>query len=336
MANLDLVTCGVGTIFGTAFIFTLLLPISSKPMLSIMSKWYGSIVQVMLVGICIASLSNFVQGEQVVVVILDDSGSMNEKMRTNSGSTSRMGAARNSLIKVINSLPEDTKFGVRLLNGKNVDRKLIPLGLLNREDAVKTISRVSATGGTPLGQVMREGADELLQYRNLNKYGSFRLLIITDGEANDRDLVATYLPMILARGISIDVIGVGMKETHQLASQAHSYRSVNDAEGLEKAVSEILAEPLDNQDISQDFELLAQIPDEFASQAIESLTSPDNSPLTAGSEDSNIERIYNPESNANGTGDTVLGFACCGFIPCMMTLLVIAIIFRVIKKQNRR
>ena len=51
-----------------------------------------------------------------------------------------------------------------------------------------------------------------------------------------------HAPAVMARGINLDVIGVGMSATHSLAKMAHSYRKANDARSLERAVAEVFAE----------------------------------------------------------------------------------------------
>ncbi len=58
-----------------------------------------------------------VLGHDIVVVVLDDSGSMKDMMNTDRGRMSRMEAAKVALEKVIVKLPTDTQLGVLLLNG---------------------------------------------------------------------------------------------------------------------------------------------------------------------------------------------------------------------------
>ncbi len=90
------------------------------------------------------------------------------------------------------------------------------------------LEQIRAKGGTPLGQYIKEGADELLRLRAKEPFETYRLLIVTDGEASDAPYLASILPDLVSRGISMDVIGVAMKEQHSLAKSAHTYRSADD------------------------------------------------------------------------------------------------------------
>jgi hypothetical protein len=53
--------------------------------------------------------------ENVVVIVLDDSRSMLEKMQTDQGKQARMVVAKQALRRVIEQLPDETKLGVLLL-----------------------------------------------------------------------------------------------------------------------------------------------------------------------------------------------------------------------------
>ena len=76
---------------------------------------------------------------------------------------------------------------------------------------------------------MKQGADALLDARKKQfGYGTYRLLVVTDGETDDAGLVDGYTPDIISRGITIDAIGVEMQSQHTLATMVHSYRSADD------------------------------------------------------------------------------------------------------------
>ena len=134
-----------------------------------------------------------------VVIILDDSGSMNESMQ---GTRIRkMDGAKRALTQVIEQIPESTKVGILLLNGaKAANHWLVPLGPLDKNLAQAKVKSISAGGGTPLGEAMRIAADQLLQARAKAVYGTYRLIVVTDGEATDKELLEQYLPDVLSRG----------------------------------------------------------------------------------------------------------------------------------------
>lgn len=221
-----------------------------------------------------------VEAGQNVVVVLDDSGSMMESMRSGPGLT-KMEAAKGALLTVLDSLPPDAKVGVVRLNGPLGGEWVFPLATVDRNAIRTAIQSVRPIGGTPLGERMKTGADALLALRDQQHYGSYRLLIVTDGQASDEYRVNQYLPDILRRGIWVDVIGVDMEGDHQLATQVHTYRRADDPESLEQAIREVFAEstggPGDADD--SDFEWLAAIPDEVAVAALDALTKSGNYPI---------------------------------------------------------
>jgi hypothetical protein len=219
-------------------------------------------------------MSELVAAETTVVVLLDDSGSMRNQMRTDSGVEPRMTVAKTALKRVVEQLPQQTTLGLLLMNGSRRDGGwLIPLAPLDRKSALAKIANVTADGGTPLGQSMRTAMDELLELRKNVPYGDYRLLVVTDGEATDRNVLDQYLPDMVARGITIDVIGVDMQSAHTLASRTHSYRRANDAASFEQALTEIFAESADsNADGgASNFDMIAGLPDAFATEALAAL-----------------------------------------------------------------
>jgi hypothetical protein len=139
-------------------------------------------------------------------------------------------------------------------------------------------------GATPLGAYIKRGADRLLEARAKQfGYGTFRLLIVTDGEAQDQALVDRYTPEVMARGITVDVIGVGMRKNHTLATRVHSYRSANDPAALKRALAEVFAEVGSSRtDAAADaeaFATLAPLPAEVAAAMIQALSTSGNQPI---------------------------------------------------------
>lgn len=224
----------------------------------------------------------------VVVIVLDDSGSMNDRMKSDGKREPRMVVAKRALQKLVEQLPEEeTQLGVLLLNGsKKTGGWLVPLGRLYREDTLKKIQIVLPNGGTPLGRSLKTAMDALLEHRRKQPAGDYRLLVVTDGEATDKKLLQTYLPDIVARGIFVDVIGVDMQSDHTLAQRSHSYRRADDAASLERALTEVFAESTYSDDFNAaqaDFDMLAAIPDELAEKALVGLADLQQHPIGAKS-----------------------------------------------------
>jgi uncharacterized protein YegL len=216
-----------------------------------------------------------------VVVLLDASGSMKEMM-PGSGST-KMIVARQALERVLAEVPDTTNVGILVFGGRVSDHWIYPLGPIDRNGLRSAIRRPQPSGGTPLGRFLKIAADRLLEQRAAQHgYGTYRLLVVTDGEAGDAPLVNAYTPDIMARGITVDVVGVDMADDHTLATRVHSYRRADDPDALVRAVTAVFAEvgrAGDDDTSDEQFALLAAIPDDAALPIIEALTRAGNHPI---------------------------------------------------------
>lgn len=219
-----------------------------------------------------------------IVVILDASGSMKDKFRGDQ-TKSKMDAAKEALQEVLAKVPDGTNIGVLVFSGQNIPNEWVyPLGPKNTNKLIQAINHLQPAGGTPLGRFIRIGANRLLEQREKQyNYGNYRLLVVTDGEAQDSEKVAKYTPEILNRQIRVDVIGVDMKTDHQLAQDADSYRRADNPGELVAAVSQILAETggagteVDGED---PFEYIAPLSPEIAVDLIKRITTtPSNSAI---------------------------------------------------------
>ena len=217
-----------------------------------------------------------------IVVLLDASGSMNETFSSDANRT-KLQTAKNALKSVLSKLPDDINIGLLIFSTSHSTPWLYPLGAKESDRFLNAVAGVRANGGTPLGQYMKMGADALLAQREKQyNYGSYRLLVITDGKARDAHLVDAYTPAIMNRQIRVDVIGVDMPEDHMLATVVDSYRRADNPEQLIEAVSKILAETSSSTiDADEDlFELIQPLTNELARGMIEALsTVPSNQPI---------------------------------------------------------
>ena len=218
-----------------------------------------------------------------IVVILDNSGSMSARM---TGGDTRMAAAKRSLQAVLNLTPATARVGVVLLNPPRIGEPwLVPLGPIDPGSMRQAVQGIVAGGPTPLGAAMKTAADALLGLRDQSRYGTYKLLIVSDGEANDRRLVERYLPEAQARGLLIDVIGVDMAQQHSLATRANTYRNAADPASLEQAISAVVLgeSTADGGDAGDsDFELLDPLPAELAAASLTALTTLANEPIGQG------------------------------------------------------
>jgi len=217
-----------------------------------------------------------------VVIVLDGSGSMREPMPGTK--QPKMAAAKIALKAVLANLPASTQVGLAAFSSKPDQVWLQDLGPQKPAELNQAIDGIRAGGKTPLGRYLKLAADRLLEQRAKQYgYGTYRLLVVTDGEASDQKLVNLYTPDLISRGITLDVIGVNMKAKHTLAESAHSYRKADDPESLQRAIEEVFAEVsnTDSDDNSDEnaFELLSGIPTEVAVAMTQALVTSGNHPI---------------------------------------------------------
>ena len=262
-----------------------------------------------------------------VVIVLDASGSMSGEM----GGIDKMTAAKRAIEAVLRTVPETTQVGLLVFSSRRDADWVYPLG--PRDDARLTaaLAQVQPDGGTPLGAYIKKGADRLLEERDRQLgYGTYRLLVVTDGEASDMDLTRRYPPEVMARGIIVDVIGVKMKGDHSLATQVHSYRRADEPEALEEAIAEVLAE-VGNGDagVGDDsaFDLIAGLPDGLAAPVLDALTVSDNRPIGEGAVPTSVGHEA-PRSSPRGS---------VGFRSLLFWIVIIVIVgSSILKRRFRR
>jgi hypothetical protein len=196
------------------------------------------------------------------------------------GGSTRMSVAKDALKQVLEQIPDTTHVGILVFPRGNW---VYPLGPRKESMLAGAIDSIQSGGATPLGDYMKRGADALLKARRKQfGYGTYRLLVVTDGEANDRGKVEAFTPDIISRGITIDCIGVEMASRHTLATKVHSYRNANDPESLKQAISEVFAEVASGDagpGGENAFELIADLPEATASAMLKSLSTSGNQPI---------------------------------------------------------
>ena len=284
-----------------------------------------------------------------VMVVLDASGSMNDAMP--GSRQSKMTVATEALVKVLQTVPAGTDVGVIVFGGRGKPGgrdEILPLGPLNPQklaDLAATLAQLRGNGGTPLDRYLKTGADALLAQRQTQLgYGTYRLLVVTDGEADKPKLVDAVVPDVLSRGVGIDVVGVAMNDRITLAERANSYRTAGDEAALRRAVGQVFAEVAagrgDAAAAEGDFALLAGLPDGAAQQFLGALTraKPGNvgdapPPPPASGEPSPAGGALDPASGGGGIAGAVL-LGCFG-IPLAAVILIFVLIIVVRAKLRK-
>lgn len=282
-----------------------------------------------------------------VVIVLDGSGSMRDAMR--SSGVPKIKAAKDALYEVLAQLPPTTHVGLLAFSSRSSEPWLYPLGPQDLQQLKAAIDPLRADGGTPLGSFMKKGADRLLKQRAAQYgYGAYRLLVVTDGEASDPQVMERYTPEILSRGVTVDVIGVDMKQDHTLATKVHSYRRADDPQSLRQAIQEVLAEfggATDDIAEAEAFELIAPLPIETAAAMITALADSGNEPIGARASQPAAGRRASAPTNRQAspsvpvsktqTSDAysvVMAPCCCGVVVIGAVLAIV--LSRSMKKRR--
>lgn len=225
--------------------------------------------------------------DDYIVIVLDTSGSMGDRM--DSGDT-RMVVAQNALIEVLSKVPDTTRVGILSFEGWAYDIQEV-----NRARLTQAIRATRSRGGTPLYEYLRLGGTRLLQERQKQgNVGFYKIIVVTDGEANDEPLNSEgtfrngtrkpgVLEDIMSRSLVVDTIGLDMSGDHSLKELINGqYMSGDDPETLTQAVQKALAEVGygDSKDTAEDaFAELSDLPDEFFVVANKALTTYQNHPI---------------------------------------------------------
>ena len=144
----------------------------------------------------------------------------------------------------------------------------------------------------------------LLQQRDKQLgYGTYRLLVVTDGEASDAKIMERVIPQVLARGITLDAIGLDMGRDHSLATKVHNYRRADDQQSLTQAIAASFAEVSDDnqQGMDEMFAELAGLDAGIAAAAISAYASSGNQPIDPNARPARDEKAATTNNQWNAS-----------------------------------
>lgn len=174
------------------------------------------------------------------VLIFDDSGSMNESQCSNNDA--KINVAKQAAVTFVGEIPSADNVAVYLLNGTPVSGTF---KFDTRQAALNQIVNSYGDGGTPLGFALREGRELLAQQaaRQLG-YGTYNLVVLTDGAASDADTMVTEtIALFENTPIELHVIGFCLPNQHALNIEGLvRYYNASTPELLDEAFGSILAE----------------------------------------------------------------------------------------------
>jgi hypothetical protein len=296
-----------------------------------------------LLSLVLLLVSAVCMGADHIVIVLDTSASMNEYMR--SAKKSRMEVAKESLTEVLlEELSPNTKVGILTFSGWSYD-----LQEVDRENLKKAINGAIPSGGTPLYEAIKKGATRLLEERRKQgNVGGYKLLVVTDGQAQDNQLnnsftnqngatVPGVMEDVLHRFIVVDVIGLDMMQDHMLKTQINGfYMPGGSKEGLKRGVRKSLVEvgsKADNSVADEEvFAEVAALPEAFARSSVRALTDFQNQPI---GELPPVEKPMVEEQTSTSTQPAAdapaaqsSGLSALGIV-CILSIVVVVVLFLV-------
>ena len=188
--------------------------------------------------------------------IFDGSGSMDSEpggaCQGDQSFRSKLDGAQWAVKEFLTKVPEDVNLGLYVFD-RDRREEVVPLGSGNREAFLAAVNNIHSGGGTPLAKGITFGAERLVeQYKRQLGYGDYRLVVVTDGRADQIPDAARYAGHY---GMPIYAIGLCIDEEHPLRRYAVSYRAADSFADLAEGLEETLAE-LETVDVT-DFEALA-------------------------------------------------------------------------------
>jgi len=151
-----------------------------------------------------------------IIMIFDDSGSMRGRLRDNLFNT-KLNSAKKAAKEFITHLPANYNVGFYALNAGYVFplQKLQPA---SRKKLLNQISQFSANGGTPITKSVQLMSVELNKQKEMQAgYGTYTLVIATDGEANEPKSMLKAVDEAIENEVQIKTIGINI-DRHALRS----------------------------------------------------------------------------------------------------------------------
>jgi len=178
--------------------------------------------------------------------VIDASGSMGSSA-CGTGGQPRMETAKRGVIAFSQSLPEKANRGLVVFseNSRPGIVEWLRLGSGNRADFANLVASIQPHGGTPLRSAIQLAAKLLTTQAQMQRgYGTYHLVVVTDGEADKGEDPADFTKMLVSTtAITVHVIGFCVDGQHSLDLKGYTqYASASNPAALEKGLNAILAE----------------------------------------------------------------------------------------------
>ena len=180
-----------------------------------------------------------------IVIVLDFSGSMTEASCEGDGAKANVALA--ALDSFLGTVPENVNLALIAFDDQGL-RQVVPMGQRNAEQVREAVFELLPGGGTPLGPALEMAIDalETTSSPRLGN-GSYKIVVITDGVANDETLVLQQVAWAnLNTPITMYTAGFCIGEGHPLNLPGETvYAAANDLSGLLSVLEAAVAEAQD-------------------------------------------------------------------------------------------
>ncbi|MEQ6886406.1 vWA domain-containing protein [Salicola sp. Rm-C-2C1-2] len=178
------------------------------------------------------------------MVVLDMSGSMATPECAGSHE-SKAHAAKAAMERWLAGVPDEANLGL-IVFGQQGTSIRTPLGRNNRDPFLEAVHDASPEGGTPLQSAVAMAHQELERgARRQRGYGTYRLVVITDGEHSQGEDPRKEVGRIAghpANPIEIHTLGFCIEDSALNQPGTTIYRSAQNPEQLAQGLDSVLAE----------------------------------------------------------------------------------------------
>lgn len=215
-----------------------------------------SFMLIFILGSLTAASASTIQDKRLTTnlyIIFDASGSMFQVKC--SGEQRKITVAKRALITFLKTVPERYNLGLFVF-GREGSHEVSALGTMSRTQLIKKVRQIKAGGKTPLCNALKAAKQKLLlQKKKQLNYGEYIVLVVTDGEANNKNALPRYVQALTNKGIVVQVIGFCLTKSHSLKNMVDKYRDANSPEELKAALQSVLGEAETFNDTSE-FEMI--------------------------------------------------------------------------------
>lgn len=174
------------------------------------------------------------------VIIFDDSRSM---AGPDADGNQKIDTAKNAVVEWSKSVPAGANVG--LVSFHSGVWSLQPLTPASKEQLISVVRDIYHTGSTPLSAAFRKSF-YMLTKQGMQQlgYGEYTLVVITDGEADDRKRLNKWVHFVLNNSpIQIYTIGFGIGTEHTLNQPGLTqYKPAENLAELQEGLKDVLAE----------------------------------------------------------------------------------------------